>query len=143
MPPPETESSAATPADPGAFWLRDQLGFALEKGPDGSGRATAAIDCDHRHLNPHGAVHGAVLFALLDTAMGAATSTTLDEGSICATIEIHTRFLAPVFIGRLTADVSVIRAGRRIVHLAGEVRDGAGTLVGHATGSFAVIGRPG
>lgn len=121
------------------FWLQEQLGFSIEKG---TGRARAVLTCDERHLNPHGAVHGAVLFALLDTAMGAATMSVLDEASWCATIEIHTRFLEPVLGGRLEADVEVAKAGRRIVHLDGVVTDERGRTVCKASGSFAVIPRP-
>ena len=128
-----SEPSATT------FWLQEQLGFTIERG---EGRASAVIDCDERHLNPHGTVHGAVLFALLDTAMGAATMSVLSEGDMCATIEIHTRFLAPAFGGSLTADVEVIKAGKRVVHLDGAVRDASGRQFARASGSFAVIPRP-
>jgi acyl-CoA thioesterase len=124
---------------PTTFWLQEQLGFTLTREP---GRATATLHCDQRHLNPHGAVHGAVLFALLDTAMGAATMSVLDSASWCATIEIHTRFLEAVTGGDLTATVEVTKAGRRIVHLDGAVTDERGRTVCKASGSFAVLPRP-
>jgi acyl-CoA thioesterase len=126
---------------PGAatFWLQEQLGFTIDKG---EGRASAVADCGPRHLNPHGTVHGAVVFAMVDTAMGAATMSVLDDSSLCATIEIQLRYLAPVFAGQITAEVRVVKAGRRIVHLAAEVTDAGGALVATATGSFAVIARP-
>jgi acyl-CoA thioesterase len=122
------------------FWLKEQLGFSIERG---EGRASAALEIDDRHRNPNGVVHGAVLFALLDTAMGAATMSVVDEGSICATIEIHTRYLEPVTAGRISAEVEVVKAGRRIVHLDGLVTDDRGRKVAKASGSFAVIPRPG
>lgn len=118
------------------FWLKEQLGFTIERG---EGHAVASIVCDDRHLNPHGVVHGAVIFALVDTAMGAATMSVLDESSWCATIEIHTRFLAPVFAGGLDANVEVITAGRRIIQLDATVTDDRGRAVARASGSFAVI----
>lgn len=127
------------PDGPTTFWLQEQLGFTIDKG---EGRAVASIDCDHRHLNPHGAVHGAVIFALVDTAMGAATMSVLDESSWCATIEIHLRFLDAVFGGRLRAEVDVVKAGRRVVHLDAAVTDDRGRVVSRASGSFAVIPRP-
>jgi len=121
------------------FWLQEQLGFTLTRG---DGWARASLECDERHLNPHGTVHGAVLFALIDTAMGAATMGVIDEGSLCATIEINTRFLEPVFAGTLTADVQVIKAGRRIVHLEADLTNGAERSIARASGSFAVIAKP-
>jgi acyl-CoA thioesterase len=126
-------------ADDTEFWLKEQLGFTIELG---EGRAIATIDCDERHLNPHGAVHGAVIFALVDTAMGAATMSVLDDTSWCATIEIHTRFLAAVFGGRLRAEVTVLKAGRRVVHLDATVTDDQGRTVTTGSGSYAVIPKP-
>lgn len=121
------------------FWLQQQLGFEVRTTP---GRAVVTIVCDERHLNPHGTVHGAVVFALVDTGMGAATMTVLAEQSLCATIEIHTRFLAPVFRGALRAEIDVVKAGRRIVHLEAAVTDENDDKVALASGSFAVIPGP-
>ncbi len=74
--------------------------------------------------------------------MGAATSTVVADGSRCTTIEIHTRFLAPVFGGKMQADVSVVKAGRRIIHLDARVIDEKDDVVALANGSFAVIPGP-
>jgi hypothetical protein len=84
-------------------------------------------------------VHGAVLFAMVDTAMGAATMGSHDEGLACASIEVHLRFLRAAAAGRLT---SVVKGGRRVVQLEGSVRDESGELIATASGSFAVITAP-
>jgi acyl-CoA thioesterase len=118
------------------FPLREMLGFSIESA---DGASTTSLDVDERHLNPNGAVHGAVMFALVDTAMGGATVSVLDDGMSCATIDIHTRFLAPCFGGRLTGRATVRRAGRRVVHLDGVVIDEDDTEFVAATGVFAVI----
>lgn len=118
------------------FWLKEQLGFTV-KAEDG--RAVVSMVCDERHLNPHGSVHGAVVFALVDTGMGAATMSLMQGDDFCATIEIHTRFLEPVFSGQLRAEVRVVKSGRRVVHLTAEVFGEDDRLVSTATGSFAVI----
>jgi acyl-CoA thioesterase len=128
-----------TEAAPPTFWLQEQLGFAIDKG---DGTATVTIRCDERHLNPHGTVHGAVVYAMVDTGMGAAATSVLDETSMCATIEIQQRYLSPVFAGDLRAEVNVVKAGRRIIHLDARVIDGNARVVATATGSFAVIPRP-
>ena len=112
------------------------LAFTIESG-DGTGVASLVVD--ERHLNPHGTVHGAVMFALLDTAMGGATMSVVGDGNWCATVDIHTRFLAPCFRGTLTATATVRRAGSRIVHLDASVVDGDGGEVVAASGVFAVI----
>ena len=134
-----TSDGPAEQDDGPDFWLKQQLGFTLQSG---AGRAVARISCDERHLNPHGSVHGAVVFALVDTAMGAATMSVLPPHARCATIEIHTRFLAPVFGGDLRAEVVVIKSGRRIVHLDATVTAADGAPVARASGSFAVLPAP-
>jgi acyl-CoA thioesterase len=122
--------------DPPEFPLRDMLGMVIEQG---EGRATASLVVDERHINPHGALHGAVPFTLIDTAMGAATMSIVDDGVWCTTVDIHTRFLAPCFGGTVTCSAEVRRAGHRIVHLDAVVVDSEGTEIAAASGVFALI----
>ena len=62
-------------------------------------RMSLVVNSDH--LNPHGIVHGAVVFALADTGMGAALYPALGDGQICATIEIKINYFKPVASGLL------------------------------------------
>lgn len=103
------------------------------------GHSVASVEITPELHNPNGVVHGAVLFALADTSMGAATMSTLDTGLACASIEVHIRFLRPVANGRLTAQTDVVKGGRRVVQLDSRIVDHEGTLVATASGSFAVI----
>ncbi len=125
----------------GEFPLRTFLDFTIGDGPDGeSGTARAVLDVDERHLNPNGVVHGGVVFTMVDTAMGRATMSVLDEGCVCASIEVSVRYLRPVGGGRLVATATVLWAGRRIVHLEGAVHaEGDDRPVAVLQGSFAVI----
>jgi acyl-CoA thioesterase len=85
-------------------------------------------------------VHGAVLFALVDTAMGKATMSVIDEtDTYCASIEVSLRFIRPAVAGPLTATASVIKRGRNLVHLEGRVTGDDDRLVASAAGSFAII----
>jgi uncharacterized protein (TIGR00369 family) len=61
---------------------------------------------------------------------------------MCASIDVHLRFLKPVFGGVLEATAEVVRAGKRVVNLEARVRDGEGDVVAMATGAFAVIEPP-
>jgi acyl-CoA thioesterase len=119
------------------FPLQDHLGMTVASTAPGVGMA--AVDVTPALHNPNGVVHGAVLFAMVDTAMGAAIMSSLDEGLACASIEVHLRFLRTVSSGRLTAESTVIKGGRRIVQLDSRVTDDTGQLVASASGSFAVI----
>lgn len=122
--------------DPPLFPLAEFLGMKIEHR---EGSAVATLDLDERHHNPNGVAHGAVAFALMDTAMGGAVMSVVPEGSACATVEFHTRFYRGPSEGSLTAEATVINAGRRIVHLEAKTVDDDNRLVASATASFAVI----
>ena len=122
----------------GAFPLQSFLDFDIRDGPDGA--VVAFLEVDDRHLNPNGIVHGGVVFSLADTAMGRATMAVLSDGQICASIEVSVRYLRPILGGRLVATASVLRAGRRIVHLECSITvDGDDRPVAVLQGSFAVL----
>lgn len=123
--------------EPAPFPLQDHLGMTISSPQPGTGRAE--LDVAPPVHNPNGVVHGAVLFAMVDTAMGAATMSSLDEGLACASIEVHLRFLRSVSTGRLRAEAAVVKGGRRVVQLDARVEDDTGVLVALASGSFAVI----
>jgi acyl-CoA thioesterase len=122
----------------GDFPLTRHLGLELDG--DAPGHARALITVGDEHLNPNGVVHGAVLFAMVDTAMGKATMSVLPEGRFCASVDVQLRFIRPASEGVLVADVEVLKRGRAVVHLQGSVHDGDDTLIATASGTFAVIG---
>lgn len=124
-------------ADTPSFPLREFLGMSVTD--EGGGRATAEVLTGPEHHNPHGFVHGAVVFAMVDTSMGAAAMGVLGEGQRCSTIDLNLRFLRPVRAGRLTATTEVVKAGARLIHLESRVADDDGRLVATATSVFAVV----
>lgn len=95
--------------------------------------------------NPYGVLHGAVLYAMADTGMGAVVSAGLDDDQQCATIEVKISYFEPVESGRVTCETSVLREGGSVVYLVSELsqvgeRDSqAEETVAHATGSYAVF----
>jgi len=118
------------------FPLRRFLGMDMEVIEPG--HAVTRLPIGETHLNPNGVVHGGVLFTMIDTGMGLAAVTVLD-GDRCASIEVHLRFLSPATSGVVEAHSTVVRRGRRVVHVESRVHDEAGTLVATGTGTFAVI----
>jgi uncharacterized protein (TIGR00369 family) len=129
------------PEEYGDFPLRRFLGMGLSGDEPGVGLAHVEVGADH--LNPNGVVHGAVLFALVDTAMGKATMSALDEpGRYCASIEVSLRFIRPAVTGRLTATATVVKRGRSVVHLDGRIVDDDDRLIATAAGTFAILGEP-
>ena len=120
-----------------SFPLGEFLGMTVTD--MGSGHATAHLEAGAVHHNPHGFVHGATVFAMVDTSMGAAATSILGPDQRCSTIELQIRFLRSVVEGVLHAETNVIKAGRRIIHLESRVTDATGRLIATATSSFAVI----
>ena len=118
------------------------LGWRLvEIDPEG-GTIDVAFTATERFLNPAGHVQGGLLAAMLDDTMGPALVATLGPGEWAPTIDLQVQFLAPVRPGELRAHGRVVRRGRDIAFLAGELRDNDEQLVATATAS-AIIRRGG
>jgi uncharacterized protein (TIGR00369 family) len=103
------------------------------------GAVRVSIDVDDRHRQRNGVVHGSVIHALLDTAMGIAAHLACGREPV-ATAEISVRFLEPVFDGRVEASARVLKAGKRLIVVEGEVHR-AGMRVAVGQGSFTPIRR--
>jgi acyl-CoA thioesterase len=104
------------------------------------GRSRCELQVAPEHLNPHAVVHGAVIFALADTGMGAALYTTLQAGESCATVEIKVNFYRPVASGRLVCETQLLNRGKSIANLESRVYL-AEQLVASANGTFAIFAR--
>ena len=123
--------------DYGEFPLRSFLD--LRMGPASDGHASASIDVGDTHLNPNGVVHGAVVFALVDTAMGAASMSVLPDGVYCTSVDVQLRFVRPASSGTLTAAVEVLKQGRHVLHLSARVLGDDDRLVATAEGTFTTL----
>ena len=90
------------------------------------------------HLNPHGVVHGAVVYAMADTGMGTALYPTLAEGEICATIEIKINYFKPIVTGRLSCVTEIVNRGKTVANLESRVYLDE-VLVAQANGNYAIF----
>lgn len=102
----------------------------------GFSRLELTVTADH--LNPHRVVHGAVIYAMADTGMGAALYPTLAEGESCATIEIKMNYFKPVVAGTLFCLTELVNRGRTIANLESRVYLGK-LLVAQANGNYAIF----
>lgn len=119
------------------FPLGRLIGMSIER--PSPGRAVSRVPSSPDLLNPHGFVHGGVVFILVDTSMGAAVMSMLPEGKRCSTIECQVRYLRSVVDADLVCETVVTKPGRNIFHLESRVSTGDGVLVATGTGSFAVL----
>ena len=117
----------------------DLIGLIIKQQGDGS--STLLLPVDGRHLNPHGVVHGAVIYAMADTDMGAALYSVLDAGHACATIDISISYFRSVVDGQLLCQTVVENKGRTVAHLTARITQND-KLVAQASGNFAIISAP-
>ena len=118
--------------------LAEFLGVAIETMAEG--HACFSLAVRHEHMNPNGAVHGGVVYTLVDYAMGGALFSTLSPGQRCATLEIKINYLAAVTEGRIRAAARVVERTKRIGVLEARVHDDKDRVVALATGTFYVQG---
>ena len=107
--------------------------------PVAPGEVRCELPVDARHQNIQGVIHGSVVMALLDTAMGHALSGTLPPDGFCTTTQWSVQFLKATRPGdRLVATGRVLQKGNRIAYLEGICRNGAGEEVARAQGTWYV-----
>jgi uncharacterized protein (TIGR00369 family) len=109
------------------------LGWELIAIDPDAGTIEVSFNAGEQFLNPAGHIQGGFLAAMLDDTMGPALVATLDEGDWAPTIDLQVQFLSPASPGRLHASARVVRRGRDIGFLAGELRNASGDLVAVAT----------
>ena len=103
------------------------------------GRALLRVVIQPSHLNADGIVHGVVLPAIADGAMGNALRTLNGADAQVLTAEVHLHYLRPVHSGSLLAEGRVIQSGRRLSFAEVEIRDeSSGKLVCRGSGVFVI-----
>jgi uncharacterized protein (TIGR00369 family) len=93
----------------------------------------------------HGFLHAGIVTSVIDSACGYAALTLMDPGAAVLTIEFKVNLLAPAKGARFSAVGRVVRSGRNVTVVSGELRvvEDA-TVVAIMTGTMmAVRDRPG
>lgn len=107
--------------------------------PGEPGEAVVQIESGTQHHNPMGRVHGGMLAALADAAMGIAFGRTLLDTEDFATIEMKVNFMRPVREGLVIASAKVTQRGLRIGFVECEIRNQRGKLLATATSTCTVL----
>ncbi len=115
------------------------LGWTLVSVDPEAGTIEVSFTASEQMLNPIGNVQGGFLAAMLDDTLGPALVATLGDGEWAPTVDLNVQFLRPAKPGELRGTGRIVRRGRDIAFLAGELRNGSG-VVATATAS-AVIRR--
>jgi uncharacterized protein (TIGR00369 family) len=109
------------------------LGWELLSIDPDAGTIEVAFAATEQFLNPAGVIQGGFVAAMLDDTMGPALVATLDPGQFAPTSDLHVQFLRPVKPGRLSGRGRVVRRGKDVAFLAGELADDAGEILAVAT----------
>lgn len=114
------------------------IGYVLDV-TQGDGRARCRLTLSDAHLNRHGVLHGGLAATLLDNAMGATASLTVDDTGRAPflTISCNTQYLAPAKPGRdVIATGRIAGGGKSLLFVEGELRDTDDRLIATASGVF-------
>lgn len=98
-----------------------------------AGTIEIAFTATEDFLNPVGVVQGGFLAAMLDDTLGPALVATLGPGQFAPTTDLHVQFLRPARPGRLVGRGRVVKRGKDVGFLAGELVDESGAIVAVAT----------
>jgi acyl-CoA thioesterase len=120
------------------FPFLDHIGLVVREHEPGS--SECVLEVAPFHFNSSGIVHGAVLFALADTGMGAALMGLLGEGEGCATVELQINYFRPVQGGELVCTTQLVNRSRTLANLESSIYLGE-ALVARATGNYAIFRR--
>jgi len=109
------------------------LGWELLSVDPDTGTIEVAFTAGDQFLNPVGVIQGGFLAAMLDDTLGPALVATLGPGLFAPTTDLHVQFMHPARPGRLTGRGRVVRRGKGVAFLAGELLDESGQIVAAAT----------
>jgi uncharacterized protein (TIGR00369 family) len=114
------------------------LGWQLVSVSPEEGTIEVAFTATEAFLNPAGVIQGGFLAAMLDDTLGPALVAGLSPGDFAPTTDLHVQFLRPARPGRLLGRGRVVRRGREVGFLAGELVDAEGAIVAVATATVQI-----
>ena len=89
---------------------------------------------DERHLNPAGTVHGGFYATLLDSVLGNAIFSELEEDVGYSTVDLNVKMLGSIQIGQeVYAEARVVKVSRQIGVAEATIQDADGKILGHGT----------
>ena len=119
--------------------IAQTLGFRLVEAT----RGRAVFECEpaEYHYNPIGVVHAGLAMTLMDSAMGLAFVTTLDEPAGWTTLEVKANFTRALTVdtGLVRCVGSIVHPGRRVATTEARVEDSQGRLCAHGTSTILVL----
>lgn len=110
------------------------------------GRAVFYGTPGEQHFNPMGTVHGGFAATLLDSALGCAVHSTLEQGYLYGTVQLNVNLTRPIMadVGVMVCEGTVVHRGRRMITAEATLTGKEdGKLYAHATTVCFVTELPG
>jgi len=107
---------------------------------DGTGEVIWEYTVDPLHHNPYGTLHGGVVMALMDSAMGHVVGAAVHgQGRFNAAAQMSVNFLAPVRAGTIRARARLVKLGKRLAVVEATAEDEAGVAIATATAVHSLL----
>ncbi|WP_318245564.1 PaaI family thioesterase [Qipengyuania gaetbuli] len=120
----------------------DLMGVAFDSFDAEREEITLRFNAPASFITPRGSVQGGLVAGFLDEVMGWAHVWATDHAEAPLNLEISMTLLRPVQAGPLIGKGRVVRRGRRVIFLEGELFDEAGTLLARSTSTAIPTPRP-
>lgn len=125
-------------------WIRQVMPLCLTLGVEAEhvepDRVVLALSWRPELCTSGGLLHGGALMALADSAGAACAFLNLPEGATgTTTISSSTNFVGKVSGGRVTAEATILHAGRTTIVVETDLRDGDGRRVAKVSQTQAVL----
>ena len=114
----------------------DLIGLTVESVREGTSHCRLTVS--EALFNPHKVVHGGVLYSLADTGMGGAIYSILEEGELCATIDLSISYFKAVKEGTLECFTEILHRGKTVASLESKIFN-HDTLAAKAHGHFSIF----
>lgn len=107
---------------------------------DSDGGVSWEYEVSPDHFNPYAVLHGGVVMALLDSAMGHAVADRVHAGGrFNAAAQMNVNFLAAVRTGKLRARARVVKVGKRLAVAEAWAESSDGTVVATASSTHTLL----
>ena len=105
-----------------------------------NGYVKLRAQADGRHLSPFGSVHGGFVTTVLDTVVGLAVQTALEQGVGHATVDVNSKMLKFIPLDQeLIAEGRLLHRSRTLAVSEGSIRNRDGLLLAHGTATAAIL----
>jgi uncharacterized protein (TIGR00369 family) len=105
------------------------------------GRVVFECEPAEFHYNPIGVVHAGLAMTLMDSAMGCAFVTTLEEPVAWTTLEVKSNFTRALTVdtGTVRCTGTIVHPGRTVATTEARIEDARGRLCAHGTSTILVL----